>query len=98
MKSFGFQIILLTVVATTIAPISLLQAQTSKVRFETIKEKCKGIPRDKRVRITVPRFSVSSRACAAIKQCNLTQYAALFGNPKMQDESDAKGNRCLFNR
>lgn len=68
MKSFGFQIILLTVVATTIAPISLLQAQTSKVRFETIKEKCKGIPRDKRVRITVPRFSVSSRAAQASGQ------------------------------
>jgi curli biogenesis system outer membrane secretion channel CsgG len=66
MKSFGFKIILLMVVM--FASISLLQAQTSKVRFETIKEKCKGIPRDKRVRITVPRFSVSSRAAQASGQ------------------------------
>jgi curli biogenesis system outer membrane secretion channel CsgG len=65
MKSFYFRITLLIMVAAMIAPISFLKAQTSKVRFESVKEKCKGIPRDKRVRITVPRFSVSSRAAKA---------------------------------
>jgi curli biogenesis system outer membrane secretion channel CsgG len=56
------------VVAATLAPTDGLQGQTSKVRFETIQKKCKDIPREKRVRITVPRFSVSSRAAQASGQ------------------------------
>lgn len=42
--------------------------QAEDISFEKVKEKCKGIPRDSRVRLTVTRFSVSSRAAQATGQ------------------------------
>jgi curli biogenesis system outer membrane secretion channel CsgG len=44
------------------------KAQASDITFEKVKEQCKGIPRDKRVRLTVARFSVSSKAAQASGQ------------------------------
>jgi curli biogenesis system outer membrane secretion channel CsgG len=45
-----------------------LIAQGSDVTIEKVKEKCKGIPREQRLRITVTRFTVSSRAAQATGQ------------------------------
>jgi len=45
-----------------------LQAQASDISFEKLKESCKDIPREQRLRMTVTRFSVSSRAAQATGQ------------------------------
>jgi curli biogenesis system outer membrane secretion channel CsgG len=43
-------------------------AQASDFSIEKVSKECKGIPRDKRIRVRVARFSVSSRAAQATGQ------------------------------
>jgi curli biogenesis system outer membrane secretion channel CsgG len=68
MKQAIFKLILAIVFTIIILPPQYLTAQASNITFEKLKEQCKGIPREKRVRITVTRFSVSSKAAQATGQ------------------------------
>jgi curli biogenesis system outer membrane secretion channel CsgG len=63
MKKFIFLFIILNL----LNPIKI-NAQGSSFTIEKAREHCKGTPRDKRVRITVTRFSVSSNAAKASGQ------------------------------
>lgn len=68
MKQVFPKFIFLLVLTTNCLTPQYLNAQASNITFEKLKEECKGIPREKRVRITVTRFSVSSRAAQATGQ------------------------------
>jgi curli biogenesis system outer membrane secretion channel CsgG len=65
MKSFALNTIFSLVVFSFTLKSNLLSAQASNTSFETLKNQCKGIKREDRIRITVARFSVSSRAAQA---------------------------------
>jgi curli biogenesis system outer membrane secretion channel CsgG len=68
MKQAINKFIVLVLFSTITMTPQYLNAQASNITFEKLKEECKGMPRDKRVRITVTRFSVSSRAAQATGQ------------------------------
>jgi curli biogenesis system outer membrane secretion channel CsgG len=65
MKTFLLQSI--TILLFTIISINCF-SQAKKVTFEEVQSTCKGIKREDRTRITVARFSVSSRAAQATGQ------------------------------
>jgi curli biogenesis system outer membrane secretion channel CsgG len=61
--------ILLSVLFFVVASIfATTNAQTSKIEFEEVKKKCQDLPRDKRVRVKVSRFTASSNAAKASGQ------------------------------
>lgn len=58
---------LISIVILSFTQITAL-SQAKKISFEDVQSSCKGIKREDRVRITVARFSVSSRAAQATGQ------------------------------
>jgi curli biogenesis system outer membrane secretion channel CsgG len=64
---FTFTTFLILLIIICIVP-TIVRAQGKDFSIETISAKCKGIKREDRVRITVTRFSVSSRAAQATGQ------------------------------
>ncbi len=65
--NFTFTTFLILLIIICIAPTTA-KAQGKDFSIETISAKCKGIKREDKVRITVTRFSVSSRAAQATGQ------------------------------
>ncbi|GAB4025618.1 CsgG/HfaB family protein [Spirosoma koreense] len=71
MKRIVYRLILLASVLTNTAIQPLLAQKTNQkskdvqVTLEQVAEKCKGLPRDKRVIVKVARFSVSTRSAQA---------------------------------
>jgi curli biogenesis system outer membrane secretion channel CsgG len=99
-QAFSTFILLLVLTISSLTP-QYLNAQASNITFEKLKEECKGIPREKRVRLTVTRFSVSSKAAQAtgqfgeeltaimtnaIQQCNC--FRVLESNKNKDDLND----------
>jgi curli biogenesis system outer membrane secretion channel CsgG len=99
-QAFSTFILLLVLTISSLTP-QYLKAQASNISFEKLKEECKGIPREKRVRLTVTRFSVSSKAAQAtgqfgeeltaimtnaIQQCNC--FRVLESNKNKDDLND----------
>lgn len=68
MRTFTFNTLIITFLLFAVSNFNKVNAQASNVSFETLKNTCKGIKREDRVRITVSRFSVSSRAAQATGQ------------------------------
>jgi curli biogenesis system outer membrane secretion channel CsgG len=65
MKTLTLNTVSFLLVLSFTSLLNLLTAQASNTSFETLKNQCKGIKREDRIRITVARFSVSSRAAQA---------------------------------
>lgn len=68
MRTFTLNTLIITILMIVASDFNMINAQASNVSFETLKNTCKGIKREDRVRITVTRFSVSSRAAQATGQ------------------------------
>lgn len=83
MKQAISTFIVLLIIATISLTPQYLKAQASNITFEKLKEECKGTPREKRVRITVTRFSVSSRAAQATGQFG-EELTAIMSNAIQQ--------------
>lgn len=68
MKNLTFSLTFLIVLLSTYLPLQNLTAQGSDFTIEKARAYCQGIPKEKRVRLTVTRFSVSSKAAQATGQ------------------------------
>ncbi len=68
MKTLNTQLLMLAIIANALFSANKINAQAKNISFEKLSNECKGIKRADRVRITVARFSVSSRAAQATGQ------------------------------
>lgn len=65
---YRFYVLLIAVIALTCGAPAQLNAQAKKISLEELGAECRGTARKDRVRVTVARFSVTSRAAKATGQ------------------------------